>query len=722
MALPTDLAAAPVAEHRHFVHFYDDPSQLIPEIATFIDGALRAGGTGIVIASAQHLAELAPRLSGLGPAQGGDWYPGQLVLLDAERTLEQFMVEGWPDARRFETVLGSMVEQACLRGGPVHAFGEMVSLLCADGRHEAAVVLEGLWNDLAGRLRFSLFCGYPWSAFSATCHSTAFQQVCAAHQHVSTSGHGFGRASRTSERSATLEQRNRALEAEVERLRESERTLLRREKELTDFIENAAEGLHRVGADGTILWANRAELQMLGYRWDEYVGRHIAEFHADQPVIEDILARLQSGETLYDTPARLRCKDGSVKHVLVHSNAYFEDGKLRYTRCFTRDATVRHERDQLLADAQAASNAKDEFLAMLGHELRNPLSPIVTALQLLRMRGGGRQEREHEIIQRQVDHLVRLVDDLLDVSRVTRGKIDLKIEHVELGQPVNKAVEMARPLLDQRRHRFVAEVAPGLSWQGDPVRLAQVISNLLTNAARYTPVGGNVALRAWREDDGCLAISVKDDGVGLPPGMLARVFDLFVQGPRGLDRAEGGLGIGLALVKSIVELHGGTVEARSEGEGQGCEFIVRLPAVARAQDDGATKALPLQPDGKPAVARLRYMVVDDNVDAANTLGELLEALGQEVKVFHEPMAALDAAPLYRPEVALLDIGLPVLDGYQLAARLREQQGQGGCRMFALTGYGQDSDRERCAAAGFEQHLVKPISVEQLVGLSAGPRP
>jgi PAS domain S-box-containing protein len=720
MALPTDAASAPAAEHSHFVHFYDDPSQLIPEIATFIDSALRAGGTGIVIASARHIAELAPRLSGLGPAQGSNWYPGQLVLLDAERTLEQFMIEGWPDAGRFEAVLGSVVEQACLRCGPVHAFGEMVSLLCADGRHEAAVVLEGMWNELAGRLRFSLFCGYPWNAFSKTCHSAAFQQVCAAHQHVSASGHGIGRANRTSATSATLEQRNRALEAEVERLRESERTLLRREKELTDFIENAAEGLHRVGADGTILWANPAELQMLGYRWDEYVGRHIAEFHVDQPVIDDIVARLQSGETLYDRPARLRCKDGSVKHVLLHSNAYFEDGRLRYTRCFTRDATERQERDQLLADAQAASNAKDEFLAMLGHELRNPLSPIVTALQLMRMRGGERPVREHEIIQRQVDHLVRLVDDLLDVSRVTRGKIDLKIEQVDLRQPVGKAVEMARPLLDQRRQRFTVDVAPDLAWQGDPVRLAQVISNLLTNAARYTPVGGNVALRAWLETDGWVAISVKDDGVGLPPEMLTRVFDLFVQGPRSLDRTEGGLGIGLALVKSIVELHGGTVEARSEGVDKGSEFLVRLPGPPR-RDAGASESSPQPQENSPA-ARLRYMVVDDNVDAANTLGELLEALGQDVMVFHEPMAALDAAALYRPDVALLDIGLPVLDGYQLAARLRDQQGQGGCRMFALTGYGQDSDRERSTAAGFEQHLVKPISIEQLVALSAAPRP
>jgi PAS domain S-box-containing protein len=849
MPLTADKTVPPsIGAQTHLVRFYADDTRLVTEVGAFIDGALRAGGTGIVIASAEHIAELAPRLAGLGSSASGAWYPGQLIVLDAQRMLDEFMVDGWPDARRFEAAVGTVVANACARGGAVHAFGEMVALLCDGGQYDAAVAVEELWHRLTLRLPFSLFYAYPWRSFPGGPHAAAFQQICAARGDVGGEAPGGAANGDTERKLAMLEQRNRALEAELARLRESEHTLLGRERELTDFIENAAEGLHRVGADGTILWANRAELQMLGYRRDEYVGRHIAQFHVDRPVIEDIIVRLNSGETLYDRPARLRCKDGSIKHVLIHSSGYFEDGKLRHTRCFTRDATERHQRDQALAqrdrmllhapvpvallmgdelrvhlannrfcalfatagaeglpatrafpalqgsellrlaervvatgeaaqvdelamhideqagdgqcyfkvgleplptvdgaceglilalvdvtehvrsrvglelaqaELRAASNAKDEFLAMLGHELRNPLSPIVTALQLLRMRSGASAPREHAIIERQVDHLVRLVDDLLDVSRVTRGKIELKIERVQVDQPVAKAVEMAGPLFDERRQRLDVDVAPDLSWRGDPVRLAQVLSNLLTNAARYTAPGGHVALRVRRDDDGWLTISVTDNGIGLQRDMLGRVFELFVQGSRGVDRAEGGLGIGLALVKSIVELHGGTVEARSEGKGKGSQFVVRLPPDARTEPD-PVRVLPRQQVGRPT-SRLRLLVVDDNVDAANTLGQLLEALGQEVKVFHEPLAALDEAPLYQPDVALLDIGLPVLDGYQLAACLRERLGQQGCRMIALTGYGQDGDRSRSAAAGFERHLVKPISAEQLMELVAAPR-
>jgi len=643
-----------------------------------------------------------------------------------------------------------------------------------------------------------------------------------------------------------------------------ELALRRREQELADFVENAAEGLHRVAGDGTILWANRAELQMLGYAWDEYVGRHIADFHVDADVIAHILATLASGGTLYDQPARLRCKDGSIRHVVIHSNGFFEDGQLRYTRCFTRDATERHQRDQALAqrdrmlrgapvaaallvgpaftirlanrrycelmertdlegqtfaaafpelregeamrlleqvyanaapfsadelrvelaraggareerflklsleplsttpadmaageeqgvilvavdvtaevrsrrslerahaereqlleELTAANRTKDEFLAMLGHELRNPLSPIVTALQLMRMRGETGAVRERDIIERQVEHLVRLVDDLLDVARATRGNIELKFERIDIAQPLAKAVEMASVLLERRRHRLEVEVEPGLVWEGDPMRLAQVVSNLLTNAARYTEPGGRVALCARRESAGryagWLRIGVQDNGIGLAPEMLLQVFGLFFQAKRSVERSQGGLGIGLALVKNIVELHGGKVEAHSDGPGRGSEFVVLLPAVS--VNTYATPAAVQAAAVAPAPgARKRIMVVDDNVDAAETLGLLLAAHGHEVDVFNDPVSALAAVPRLRPDIAVLDIGLPVLDGYQLAARMRTLLAGHPCRLFALTGYGQDADLARSAAAGFEQHLVKPITPAQVAGL-AGP--
>ena len=622
--------------------------------------------------------------------------------------------------------------------------------------------------------------------------------------------------------------------------------------ELADFVENAVEGLHRVGPDGTILWANRAELQLLGYEWNEYVGRHIADFHADPATIDYILTTLLSGGALYDQPARLRCKDGSIKHVLIHSNGHFEDGRLRYTRCFTRDATERHERDvalaqrdamllnapvaaallmgpelrfhlanrrycelferddlvgrtfgeafprlggsgvaehvarvfatgepyhaeelalscldpqgrleeryfkfsleplagadsrpdgvivvavevtehvrsrqaierahrereQLLVELSAASRAKDEFLAMLGHELRNPLSPIVTALQLMRMRGDGAHGREGEIIQRQVDHLVRLVDDLLDVSRVTRGKIELKVERVELARVIDKAVEMASLLIEQRRHRLEVELEPGLAWEGDPVRLAQVVSNLLTNAARYTEPGGRLWLRVRRDGLEAVEISVRDTGIGLAPEVREQVFEPFFQGKRSIDRAEGGLGIGLALVKNIVELHGGSVHAHSEGRGLGSEFVVRLPLRSAAMTSGPSEPAPA---AMPGVARQRVLLVDDNADGADTLGRLLRAHGHTVEVYHDPVGALAALERFRPTVALLDIGLPVLDGYQLAARIRALAGGEGCRLVALSGYGLAADRARSEAAGFERHLVKPVSPDEVARVVA----
>jgi PAS domain S-box-containing protein len=839
-----DVLSGKYGKSGHFVRFYDNDDVLLDEVAAFVDQGLQGHGKGIVIASAAHRDALCQRL---------DAAAARVVWLDAEATLATFMVDGWPDRQRFETVVGGVVAEACAGGVRVHAFGEMVAVLCARGQVEAALQLERLWNELAQRLEFSLFCAYPWDQFPSADLVNAFQQVCAEHHHACADAPmAFPADGEVDINFVKLEQKVHALQAEVARRKEAEEALRLSEREFSDFVENAAEGLHRVGADGTILWANKAELQMLGYRWEEYVGHHIAEFHIDEPVIGGILCRLSSGETLYDQPARLRCKDGSIKHVLIHSNGHFEDGKLCYTRCFTRDATERRERDialaqrdsmllnapvaaalltgpdlifrlanrsycelvgrsglegkaflqvfpelrdseplhlleqvyrsgrmaraeelrivlqdadgqprerflkfsleplavtegdepgvilvavdvtdhvrsrqeierahaereELLAELTDAGQAKDEFLAMLGHELRNPLSPIVTSLQLMRLRGEEGCLREREIIERQVSHLVRLVDDLMDISRVTRGKIDLKFERVEIAQPLDKAIEMASLLLEKRRHRLDVEIEPGLDWEGDPVRLAQVVANLLTNAARYTEPGGHVRLRAAREGRSWLRISVADDGVGMTPELRAQVFDLFFQGKRNIDRAEGGLGIGLALVKNIVELHGGRVEARSEGKGKGSEFVVllplRTPGAATAGSVPATQSA-------PAAGRCRVMLVDDNVDGAETLARLLTAHGHEVRVFHEPIAALAAVRTFLPDLAVLDIGLPVLDGYELARRMRTLLDGHPCRLVALTGYGQEADKARSEQAGFERHLVKPVNPDLVVRLAA----
>ena len=361
--------------------------------------------------------------------------------------------------------------------------------------------------------------------------------------------------------------------------------------------------------------------------------------------------------------------------------------------------------------AQEASRAKDEFLAMLGHELRNPLAPIVMTLELMRLE--GTTSAEVELLARQVRHLVRLVDDLLDVSRIARGLVELKCCDVKLAAVVNRALEMTGPLIEQRGHRIISDLAPA-TVHGDPDRLAQVLANLITNAAKYSEVGTQIRIRT-ETAGGVAKVSVADDGVGIAPEMLGEVFDVFVQQRQTLARSEGGLGLGLAIVKGLVEAHQGRVSAHSEGVGRGSTFVIELPAI-----DGPTP----RPDvagrlerPRPLARSRRVLVVDDNRDAAIALERALEALGQVVAVAHDGPSALREATRFEPELALLDIGLPGMDGYGLAAELRAAR---DLRLVAITGYGQPRDRLRSRAAGFEEHLVKPLDIEQLAALLERP--
>ncbi|NYE60680.1 signal transduction histidine kinase [Duganella sp. 1224] len=370
--------------------------------------------------------------------------------------------------------------------------------------------------------------------------------------------------------------------------------------------------------------------------------------------------------------------------------------------------------------AEAANRAKDEFLAMLGHELRNPLAPIVTALQLMRMRGGDFAVKERAVIERQTNHLVALVDDLLDVSRVAEGKIQLSRQVLEMADVIARAIETASPLIEQKRHVLTLEVpSSGLAVQADPVRCAQVLANLLTNAAKYTEAGGRLSVTA-RRDGGEVVVEVRDNGIGIAPEMIGVVFDRFTQARQALSRSQGGLGLGLAIARSMMALHGGSVAAASDGPGCGSTFTVRMPAwqgqeLAGVPAGAAAAAVAVPPGG------LAILVVDDNEDAARALGEGLELLGHTVKVVYSAPAALAEAPRFRPQVGLLDIGLPGMDGYELALRLREQPGAGALRLFAVTGYGQDADRQKAHDAGFERHLTKPLDLARLDELLQGAR-
>ncbi len=376
----------------------------------------------------------------------------------------------------------------------------------------------------------------------------------------------------------------------------------------------------------------------------------------------------------------------------------------------TRLVLAQRASEAALEEARRANKMKDEFLALLGHELRNPMAPIMTALELMRFRGDAATQREREVIERQANHLLRLVDDLLDVARITRGVVELKRRRVPLRELITKALETASPLFAEKRHRLSVSVAPELEVEVDPARLQQVLANLLTNAAKYTNPGGEVQVRAY-PDGADAVVVVQDDGIGIDSETLPHIFEMFVQEQQGLDRSRGGLGLGLAIVKALVQQHGGSVAARSEGHGRGSSFELRLPLLAR--DEGGETAVRTEGGEQMPVATApaRVLVVDDNQDAAELLATAVEAMGHEARIAHDGASALEVAATFEPHVAILDIGLPVMDGYELARRLRARGSLP--RLIALTGYGQERDKQESASAGFELHIVKPVDLQQL---------
>jgi len=788
--------------------------------------------------------------------------------------------------------------------------------------------------------------------------------------------------------------------------RRADEQVRRSERELGDFFDRATVGLHWVGPDGIILRANKAELDLLGYSPDEYIGHHIAEFHADKDAIEDILRRLWAGENVRNYEARMRCKDGSIRHVLIDSSVLWEDGKFVHTRCFTRDiterqlaeetrhrlaaivessddaiiskdlngtitswnraaerlygytaeeivgrpisvlippdhtddfptimerlrrgerienfetvrvakdgrrvdvsltisplrnaegkivgaskiardityrkqteavlrkqaerlrllweaagvlltaddpdamlrgllakigphlgvdayfnflendggdalrlascegipvetartitrlefgqavcgtvalhrrpvvathiqgsnepivqlaksfglrayacnpllagdrllgtlsfasrtkdefdpdevafmetichyVTVAYERLRLLSELKEADRRKGEFLATLAHELRNPLAPVRNAVRVLRLKGPDEPDLRwgRDVIERQVEHLTRLIDDLLDISRITRNKLELRKQRVELAEVITGAVESSRPTIEQCSHELTVTLPPEpIYLNGDLVRLAQVFLNLLNNAAKYTERGGRIWLTAVRQGAE-VVVRVKDTGVGIPAEKLPRLFEMFFQIDRSLERSQGGLGIGLSIVRRLVELHGGRVEARSEGVGKGSEFIVRLPVLV----EQPKSAEPQEPNGNgtaKATTTRRILVVDDNRDAADSLAMLLRLTGNEVHTAYDGVDGIEAAERCKPDVVLLDIGMPKLNGYDACRRIRNELWGKDMVLIALTGWGQEEDRRHTVESGFDAHMVKPVNPTDLLNLLA----
>jgi PAS domain S-box-containing protein len=624
---------------------------------------------------------------------------------------------------------------------------------------------------------------------------------------------------------------------DVSERRRADDALRRSEQELTDFFNNASVALHWVGPDGVILRANQAELDLLGYDADEYVGRHIADFHEDRGVIGDILTRLTSGEVLRDYPSRLRCRDGSLKDVLISSSVRRDQGRFLHTRCFTVDVTDRKRADaqrallaaivdssgdviisktlegQILSwntgamtmlgyspeeivgrsvtviipesrhaeerhildlvgrgervesfetvrvardgrhidvsltvspirdetgtivgassiardigrrkdlerSLQQADRRKDEFLAVLAHELRNPLAPIrnsVSTLQLLSP-DDALLRRTTEIIERQTGNMTRLLDDLLDVSRITSSRLDLRKETVTIQSVLNLAFETSRPLIDVSRQTLSISVpSEPITTDVDTMRLAQVFSNLLNNASKFSSKGGEIRVSA-RRDDSDVVVTVADDGIGIERAALPTIFDMFSQASHALDRAQGGLGIGLSLVRGLVQLHGGHVTAHSDGAGRGSVFEVRLPtAVPRHVVPTAT------PCAGGSSASLRVLIADDNQDGADSLSLMLQGFGHEVRTVYDGQAAVQEVTAFRPDVALLDLGMPGMSGFETARRIRATAGGDVITLIAVTGWGQERDRQRTAAAGFDAHIVKPVDPAAIQAMLGGPR-
>jgi PAS domain S-box-containing protein len=500
-----------------------------------------------------------------------------------------------------------------------------------------------------------------------------------------------------------LTERKRA-EEHLRRSEERFRLLVERVQDYAIFL---------LDPQGRIVTWNRGAERIKGYRASEILGQHFSRFYPPDPVAQAKPARELQAAAEYgsveDEGWRVRKNGERFWANVVITALRDEDGKLIGFAKVTRDLTERRKVEAL----QEADRLKDEFLAILAHELRNPLAPIRNALHVVGQAAADPAdiERARRMGERQVEHMARLLDDLLDVARIRQGSLELRKETVDLAQAVERAVDTVRPIVRKRRQKLTVDISPGKLWvEADPGRLGQVLTNLLDNASKYTGEEGRIWVSGEAEG-GLAAIRIRDSGVGIDPLQLPHIFDLFVQADRRMDRSVGGVGVGLTLAKRLTELHGGTVEVFSAGRDRGSEFVVRLPRIEgtapRREVEEETRSQP------PLRAPLRILVVDDNVDAADSIALLLSLSGEQVRVAYDGPTAVTTARDFRPQVAFLDIGLPGMDGYELARRLREAPRAERMLLVALTGWGQPKDRLESTEAGFDHHLVKPADPARL---------
>lgn len=719
------------ASNGHVAHFYEDEAFLCDEAARYIARGLAAGEPALIIATEAHQQVIRLRLQSSGLDVEQCTALGQLTWLEAQSTLAAVQRDDQPDWDLFEAAITPVLDRIRHqnRTDRMLIFGDALDVLWRRGALQSAILLEQMWNRLRERYDLSVLCGYTVERFNPDAEAQ-LRQVCGEHDQVRTpeARQGFTDRTEALVEIRLLQRRTCELEREIQRRIEleealcealeercrAEEALRQSQEDLRDYFENALEGLHWVGPDGRILWANRAQLDLLGYSREEYVGHHITEFHVDRELIEACMAQLAGNEALHDQEAQLRCKDGSIKHVLVHSNALFRNGKFVHSRCFIRDTTARKSLEQDLqarmAELAEAARRKDEFLAVLGHELRNPLGSISSVVELLR-RTRALSDVDHAQLAGEIRRMTQILDDLLDVSRITHGKIQLRCRSAPVVELIRSAVQTIQPLIDARGHDIaVLTPHPPLYVWADPLRIEQVLGNLIGNAVKYSEPGTRIEISAEGAGEEVI-LMVKDQGIGIGNEFLPRLFDPFVQEARAAERTEGGLGIGLTVARHLVELHGGRIDASSEGPGKGSRFVVRLPAA------GAEALCASRPQLKPQTVTQpvcrQVLIVEDNRNAAISLGRLVELMGHKVRIAHDGKAALEAARDRPPDVVLLDLGLPKMAGTAVAEALRQMPGMQNVLLVAMTGYGQERDRERTRRSGFNAHLVKPVPADVL---------
>jgi PAS domain S-box-containing protein len=487
---------------------------------------------------------------------------------------------------------------------------------------------------------------------------------------------------------------------------------------LASIVESSDDAIVRKTLNGTIESWNAGAERLFGYSADETIGRHISMFIPPERLAEEdrIIAALTAGQRIehFETE-RLRKNGERVTVSLTISPVRDASGTVIAASKIARDITARRQLEdhlrRMAVHLAEADRQKGEFLATLAHELRNPLAPLRSALDLLKQSGAdaSRAQLARDTMDRQLGQMVRLVDDLLDVNRVMHNRLELRPVDIDIALVIHQAVEMSQPLIDNAGHHLrVILPAEPLFLHADPVRLTQVFANLLNNSCKYTPAGGQIQISAEREGDQAV-VRVKDSGVGIPRDQLEKIFNMFNQVDGSPERAPGGLGIGLTLVRRLAEMHGGSVYATSEGHGRGSEFIVRLPALAEVPDTQKSQA----PPAAPAIRR-RVLIVDDNRDAADALAMLLKHSGHDAFVAYDGRAAFAAAETHRPNVILLDIGLPGMSGHDVCRQIRDQSWGRIIRMIALTGWGQEEDRRKSHEAGFDGHLVKPVDLSAVL--------